>query len=199
MNVTLHPLGIALAVAFVGSMASLFRWMFAVPPALPHEVAVVSRSVTALQRILVPVTGKIESGRAVELACRLGTAQKAEIILAYVLEVPFTLSLETRLPREEAAGEEALRTARIIVEQHGLPATTKFLPHRYASAGIVYLAKEQMVDAIVLSANPRRVGSGEGIGRTCEEVLRQAPCEVILDRVPRRNAPPAARVAQGAS
>lgn len=187
MSITLHPLGIALAAVFVGAMALLFRWMFAVPPLVPHEVAAVSRSVAALQRILVPVSGKIESERAVELACRLGAAQKAEIILVYVIEVPFTLSLETRLPAEEARGEGALGTARFIAEQHDLPVTTKLLPHRYASAGIIHLAKEQAVDAIVISVGPRREGSGEGVGRTCEEILRRAPCEVIVDRVPRRS------------
>jgi len=189
MNVTLNPLGIVLAIIFVVSMGLLFRWMFNVPPAVPHEVAAVYRSVAALQRILVPVSGKIQSERAVELACRLGIAQKAEIILAYVMELPFTLSLDTRLPSEEARGQDALRTARLIVEQHGLPVTTKLIPHRYASAGIIHLAKEHMVDAIVMSAGVARPGSTEGVGRTAEEVIRRAPCEVILDRVPCRVVP----------
>lgn len=184
MNVTLHPLGITLAVIFVGSMGYLFRWMFAVPPMVPHEVAAVCHSVAALQRILVPVSGRTQSGRAVELACRLGGNQKAEIVLAYVLEVPFTLSLDTRLPQEEARGHEALQTARLIVEQHGLPVTTKLLPHRQASAGILHLAKEEMVDAIVMSAESDRPGSTVGVGRTCQEVLRRTPCEVILDKCP---------------
>jgi nucleotide-binding universal stress UspA family protein len=186
MSLTLHPLGIALAVIFVGSMALLFRWMFAVPPMVPREVAAVSHSVAAMQRILVPVSGKVQSGRAVELACRLGGTQKAEIVLAYVLEVPFTLSLETRLPNEEARAQEALQTAQLIVEQHGLPVTTKLLPHRQAHAGILHLAKEEMVDAIVMSAGSDRPGSTEGVGRTSQEVLRRAPCEVILDKYPVR-------------
>jgi nucleotide-binding universal stress UspA family protein len=189
MSVTLHPLGIALAVIFVGSMALLFRWMFNVPPVVPHEVAMVCHSVAALQRILVPVSGKLASERAVELACRLGLAQKAEIILAYVMEVPFTLSLETKVPAEEAKGQEALGTARLIVEQHGLPVTTKIVPHRYAAAGILYLAKEQAVDAIVMSAGAGLPGPAEGLGRTSQEVLRRAGCEVIVDKAPVRYLP----------
>ena len=182
MDVTLHPIGVALAVVFVGSMGLLFRWMFNVPPPVPHEVAAVWRSVAALQRILVPVSGKIASERAAELACRLGQPQKAEIILTYVVEVPFTLSLDAAMPAEEARGQQALRTAQIIVEQHGLPVRTKLIPHRYASAGILHVAKEEMVDAIVMGAG--RSGLGDGIGRTGNEVLRRAPCEVILDRLP---------------
>ena len=182
MTPTLHPLGISLAVVFALSMGLLFWWMFRVPPQVPHEVAVVFRSVAALQRILVPVSGKVTSERAVELACRLGQAQKAEIVLAYVIEVPFTLSLNTTLPDEEARGQEALRTARFIVQQHGLPVRTRIVPHRYAWDGILHLAREEQADAVVMSAGGGRPGS-EVLGRTSQEVIRRAECEVILEKV----------------
>lgn len=181
---TFNPIGIVLAIIFVASMALLFWWMFRVPPAVPHEVAVVRRSVAAMQRILVPVSSKVASERAVELACRLGAAQKSEILLTYVIEVPFTLSLGAAMPAEEAKGQEALRTARFIVEQHGLPVRTKLIPHRQAWSGILHLAQEEMVDAIVMSAGTGRPGQAEGIGRTAQEVLRRAECEVLIDRVP---------------
>ncbi len=181
---TFNPIGVFLAIIFVASMGLLFFWMFRVPPQVPREVAVVRRSVAAMQRIMVPVSGKIASERAVELACRLGEAQKAEIILAYIIEVPFTLSLGTSLPAEEARGQEALRTACFIVEQHGLPVKTKLIPHRYAWGGILRLAYEETVDAIVMSAVTGRPGTAEEMGRTPLEVLRRAKCEVILDKVP---------------
>jgi len=184
MTPIFHPLGIFLAVIFVTSMGLLFWWMFRVPPAVPHEVAMVRRSVTAMQRILVPVSGKIGSERAVELACRLGEAQKAEIVLVYIIEVPFTLSLGAPVPAEEARGQEALRTAQFIVEQHGLSARTKIIPHRYAWGGILHLTKEEMADAIVMSVGPGRPGLAEGMGRTAQEVIKRAECEVILDKVP---------------
>jgi nucleotide-binding universal stress UspA family protein len=179
---TFSLIGIFLAVIFVVSMGLLFYWMFRVPPAMPREVAAVRRSVTAMQRILVPVSGKIASERAVELACRLGEAQKAEIVLAYIIEVPFTLSLGTPVPTEEARGQEALRTAQFIVEQHALPVKTRLIPHRYAWGGILRLAKEEMVDAVVMSVGTGRPGLAEGMGRTAQEVLKRAECEVVLDK-----------------
>ncbi len=184
MTPTLHPLGIALAVVFGASMALLFWWMFRVPPQVPREVAAVRRSIAAMERILVPVSAKVSSERAVELACRLGGRQKAEIILAYVIEVPFTLSLGTPVPAEETRGEEALRTARFIVDQHALPVRTKLIPHRNAWDGILRLAREEQVDAVVMGAGVGRPGQGEGIGRTAQEVLRRAECEVIVDKLP---------------
>ncbi len=181
MTPVLNPIGIALAVVFIVAMGLLFFWMFRVPPPVPLEVAAVRRSVAAMQRILVPVSGRLASERAVELACRLGEAQKAEIILVYVIEVPFTLSLNTPMPAEEARGQEALRTARFIVEQHGLPVRTRLIPHRYAWDGILRLSREERADAIVMSVG--RGGPGdEVLGRTTQEVVRRAECEVILDR-----------------
>ena len=182
---TFNPIGVFLAIIFVASMGLLFCWMFRVPPQVPREVAVVRRSVAAMQRIMVPVSGRIASERAVELACRLGETQKAEIILAYIIEVPFTLSLGTLMPAEEAKSEEALRTARFIVEQHGLPVKTKIIPHRYVWGGILDLAREEMVDAIVMNVGTGRPGQEDGMGRTAQEVLRRAECEVILDKGPR--------------
>jgi len=185
MTVTLHPLGITLAIIFASSLILLLAWMFRVPPQVPQEVAAVCYSVAAMERILVPVSGKTSSERAVELACRLGEAQKAEVILTYVIEVPLTLALGSPMPQEEAKGQEALRTARLIVERHGLQATTKLIPHRKASAGIIDLATQEVVDAIVMASGKQRSGTvGESVGRTSQEVLRHAPCEVIVDRVP---------------
>jgi nucleotide-binding universal stress UspA family protein len=180
----LHPLGIGLALVFIVLMFSLFRWMFNVPPQLPYMVVKARQSVSALHRILVPTTSQLASERAVELACRLGETQKAEIILAYIVEVPFTLPLNVAMPAEQAKGQEALRTAQFIVEQHGLPARTKIIPDRYAWGGILQLARSERVDAIVMSVGTERLGLTDGLGRAAQEILKRAECEVILDRTP---------------
>lgn len=183
----LNPIGIALAVLFIFLMVNLFRWMFKVPPQLPPVVVKARRSVSAWQRILVPVTESVAAVRAVELACRLGEAQKAEIILLYVVEVPLTLSLNTPMPVEETKGQEVLQLARHIVEQHDLPFQMRMIPHRYIWGGILHMAHEHQVDAIVMSVGTGRPGSMDGMGRTAQEVLKRAECEVVLDRAPRRS------------
>ena len=124
---TFDPLGIVLAVVFVVALALLFWWMFRVPPPVPREVARAQSSVSALQRIVVPISGTPASDRAIELACRLGLAQRAEIVGVYVLEVPLTLGLDTHLPTQEARGQEVLTRARTLVELHGLPVRTRLL------------------------------------------------------------------------
>jgi nucleotide-binding universal stress UspA family protein len=177
----LNPIGIGLALLFVVLMVNLFRWMFRVPPPIPWSVVKARQSVSALHRILVPTTHDGASERAVELACRLGALQKAEIVLAYVVEVPFTLSLNTPLPAEESRGQDSLHTAQFIVQQHGLPVTTRLIPHRNLWGGIVHLAHEEQADAIVMGVDGG-TGQPEGIGRIAQEVVKWAECEVILDK-----------------
>ena len=182
--VTLHPIGIILALVFVGSMAGLFTWMFRVPPVVPQRVVQVRQSVSALDRILVPIVGAMASERAVELACRLGQSQKAEIILAHVIEVPFSLDLNAPLADMENRAREALETARFIVMQHGLPVRSRMLRNRLAADGILQVAREEDVDAIVVGLGFKRRPGPEQIGRTTAEIIRRAPCEVIIAKAP---------------
>ncbi len=183
-RVILHPIGILLALLFVGSMTGLFVWMFHVPPVVPHEVVRVRQSVSALNRILVPTVGAMASERAVELACRLGQAQKAEIILVHVIEVPFSLDLNAALPRMEEQARETLETAKFIVMQHGLPVRTRVLRNRLAADGILQAAREEDADAIVMGLGVKRRPGSDQIGRTTQEVIRRAPCEVIVAKAP---------------
>ncbi len=184
MALTLHPLGILLALIFVSCMTFLFLWMFRVPPARPLPVVMAVRSVTRIHRILVPVVETTASERAVELACRLGRDQKAEVVLAFVKVVPMSLPLEAPMANVEAAGRQALETAKFIVNQHNLAAKTRILPHRTAADGILRIAREENVDAIILGVDEHQHAIPGPMGRTVTDVMRKASCEVILDKVP---------------
>lgn len=181
-------LGLILALAFAGSMGGLLWWMLHPPAPVPAAVAKARRSVDALKRILVPTVGAPYSERGVELACRLGQDQKAEIVLTYVLEVPRTLPLGTPLPRDEARAEEALKRARDIVAVHGLHAIAKVERAREAAEGILHAARDHDCDLIVMGIRPV-VGAQEILGRTTNVLLRGAPCEVIVDKPPLEGRP----------
>jgi len=183
-HAVLSPIGIGIAILFAVLMISLFSWMFSVPPASPLPVIKARHSVSALHHILVPVSADVSSEGAAELACRLGASQKAEITLVSVVEVPFTLPLNAPLREQYAKGEEALRTAEFIVRQHGLPAHRKSIPARYAWGGILNLARQEAVDAIVMSAGHGEPSAPDGLSRTARELIKRAQCEVILAKMP---------------
>ncbi|MDB4970749.1 MAG: hypothetical protein JWN44_6438 [Myxococcales bacterium] len=183
-TLTLHPLGILIAGVFALSMGGLMWWMLHPPAEMQASVAKAMHGVSAVHRILVPVRGSSYNERAVELACRLGSDQEAEIIAAYVIEVPLALPLSTPLPAEEKRAQEVLARAREIIEHHGLPARTEVRRERDVARGILRVAQEQDVGMVVLGINPKNLAAGESVGKTTEQLLRKSHIEVIVDMHP---------------
>ncbi len=179
-----HPLGIFLALFFLIVLISTLMWMLRVPRPVPMEVARAVYSVEAARCIVVPIVEGIYSERAVELACRLGERQHARLVLVHVLEVPYTVPLDTPLPDLEARGQRALETARFIAIQHGLKPEIRLVRHRSAPEGILSVARQVGADQIIMGIGLKRRASSDGLGRTVHEVMRRASCEVIVAKAP---------------
>jgi nucleotide-binding universal stress UspA family protein len=183
-SLTLHPLGIVLATGFGLTVAGLLWWMLHPPAPMQAAVARAMRGVSAVRKILVPVRGSSYNERAVELACRLGTDQRAEIIACHVVEVPLALPLSTPLPPEEARGGEILERAKAIIESHGLPARSVMQRERDVARGVLRVAQDEDVDMVVIGINPKNLAAGESVGRATEQLLRRSHIEVIVDMHP---------------
>lgn len=182
-QVQASPLGIAIAVVFAVSMAALLIWMFRVPRPVTAEVAKARRSLDAASLILVPTTHAPYSRRGVELACRLAQEHRAEILLIYVIEVPRTLQLDAPLGKAEQEGQEALDTAREVVELHNLPVETLVWRAREAGEGIIAAAQDHRADLIVMGIASRKEHAHRW-GRTAETLLHRSPIEVVFDKLP---------------
>ena len=180
----LNPWGILLALTFALLMASLLYWMFKVPAPMAQAVAHARRSVSGIKRILVPTRGAEHDERAVELACRLGQEQKSEIILAYVLEIPLTLSLGTALPDEEEKANKAMERSLEIVKVHHLQGASRVERDRDAGRGILRTAKDLDVALIVIGMNPARSHFADPLGSTTETLLRRAHFDALVDEHP---------------
>jgi nucleotide-binding universal stress UspA family protein len=183
-DLTFHPLGIALAATFLSSLIILFRWMFSVPPSAPMQVINVKQTVSNLNRIIVPLIESIASERAVELACRLASDQKSEIILAFVIPVPLSLSLDAALPNMEENARRVLDTGEFMVKQHKLKCQKRTVRDRSAAHGILQLARTVDADVIVLGTGTHERRNFWELGQTVGELLRRAPCEVIIAKAP---------------
>ena len=139
-------------------------------------------AVTSLQRIIVPVIDTVSSERAVEMACRLGRPQQAEIELVHVVEVPLTRSLSDVDAPARAKGEKALQLGQAIASRHGMRSRARLLFERSATHGILRVAREEEVDLIVMAFGEKRRPDPSEFSPTMRDVLRNAPCEVLIDQ-----------------
>ena len=176
-------LGSLLAFIFAGSMGTLLWWMFHVPKAIPLAAAKARRAVGAIRRILVPTSGTLHSERGIELACRLGEEQKAEIYLIHVIEVPRTLPLGAPMPEAETKAENIVKEGETIISLRGLQAKGEVRRGRVAGEEIIRAAKDWEADLIVMGIRSTIRMAQEVFGHTCDLVVRRAPCEVIVDKL----------------
>lgn len=182
MELTATAFSLIALVALMVAMGLL--WFMRRTPKLTPDVVEARKSVSSVRRILVPIRGFIFEERAVELACRLGEDQDSEIVLAYVLEVPLTLSLGTAMPEEEEKARQALERSANLVRAHRLTPVERVARDRDAGRGILKVAKELDVDLVVVGLDPNRGLAIQPIGPTTETLLRRADIEVIIDRPP---------------
>jgi nucleotide-binding universal stress UspA family protein len=186
MPLVIHPLGALIAFGFVLSMILLMSWMLWVPKPVAQTVARARRSVGGVRRILVPLEGGVTSDRAVELACRLGREQHADIYLAYIIEIPRTRALNTPLHEGESGqARQTLRFAEQIVKLNRLRAVTMVERAREVSEGILRLSNEVQPDLLVIGM-PSLYSTVRGLAGTLamENILRRASCEVLVSKMP---------------
>jgi len=119
------------------------------------------------------------------LACQLATEKKSSIDGLYVIEVPLNLPLDARLTAERERAAKVLATAARVADAF----KTRFTPHvvtaRQAGRAIVEEAQTRRAEVIIMgTARKRRIGNLV-FGRTTDYVVDHAPCEVLLNIVPR--------------
>ncbi|MFA4965174.1 MAG: universal stress protein [Thermoleophilia bacterium] len=136
-------------------------------------------------QILVPIVGSRVSDEMMVLACQLAAEKEAAIHALYVIEVPINLPLEAQLTRERERADGVLAAAAAIAGQFNVKLTPIVVTARSAGRAIVEAAESQRSEVIILGAvHKRRVGEVV-FGRTMQYVLQNAPCEVLIDLVPK--------------
>jgi nucleotide-binding universal stress UspA family protein len=185
VTLVLSPLGITVAVAFTVGLAGTLGWMLRVPPPAPRGATSTVRSVQSIRKVLVPIIDLGASVRAVELAARLNQGHKAEMVIVYVHEIPLQAPLAMPEPVDPKI-QRALDAAAFIAMQHAIEPRTKVNVARQAGHRIVEIAREEGVDLIVMGISHVNRPNEGTLGRIAEHVMRNAPCEVVVDRVPRQ-------------
>lgn len=180
---------------------------------LTKRVTVTERALTKqipqieFANILVPVFGTEFDDDIVATAGRLAAAEPvgrrrargtSKMAVVYVIEIPLTLPLDAKLPREkEERARRALERAREVGEEYeDVAVSTEVIRARKVGAGILEAARRGSAEAIVIGGEPPskiRGGATIGgigaakpaeIGAATEYVLKKAPCRVLLTAPP---------------
>jgi APA family basic amino acid/polyamine antiporter len=179
---------------------------------LTKRVSVTERALTKqvpeveYSNILVPVFGTRFDDDIVATAGRLAAAEagtpkggpRSRLDVVYVIEVPLSLPLDAKLPKErEEQARRALERAREVGEEYeDVEVTTDVIRARKVGAGILEAARRSNAEAIVIGGEPPTKIRGGGvlggigaakpeeIGAATEYVLKKAPCKVLLTAPP---------------
>ncbi|HUJ62249.1 MAG TPA: universal stress protein [Kofleriaceae bacterium] len=141
-----------------------------------------------LKRILVPVDHSPGSDGIVEYACMVARGMTASLTFMHVYEPPNELvglvphaTVSGELAAERAAGGEVLERAIAISRASGVaPVDTVLERGSPAYRAIVAHARQGKFDLIVMGTHGRSGLSRWVMGSVAEQVLRHAPCPVLL-------------------
>ncbi len=148
-----------------------------VPPSMQADVD--------YDRILVPVVGTRIADEMMVLGCQLATEKNSAIDALYVIEVPINLPVDAALPEQRARAERVLGAAGLIAEQFKVHFDPIIVTARHAGRAIVQEAAERRSEVIILGTVKKRRIADRAFGGTVDHVIDHAPCEVLLNLVPR--------------
>jgi amino acid transporter/nucleotide-binding universal stress UspA family protein len=148
-----------------------------VPPSMQEDID--------YDQILVPITGTWISDEMMVLACQLATEKNSAIDGVYIIEVPLNLPLDARLVDERARAERVLKAAGVIADQFKIKFTPHVVTARQAGRAICETAAELRSEVIIVGTTRKRRIGNLVFGRTTDFVLDHAPCEVLLNLVPK--------------
>jgi APA family basic amino acid/polyamine antiporter len=136
-------------------------------------------------QILVPIVGSRITDEMMVLACQLATEKQSSIDGLYVIEVPLNLPLDARLVNERVKAEKVLAMAGRVADAFKVKFTPHVITARQAGKAIVEEAIERRSEVIILGTMRKRRIGNIVFGRTSDFVLDHAPCEVLLNLVPK--------------
>jgi nucleotide-binding universal stress UspA family protein len=150
-----------------------------------HERNVKSKETPlSFKSILVPVNATEASMIAVEFACNIARRSRGKVHVVHVIEVKRALPLDADLTEEAQRGEEILSQAEIAARRQDFEVEGDLLQARDAGHAIVDEAVERMADAIIVGVPYRKPFGEFELSKVPAHVLKTAPCEVILLRMP---------------
>ncbi len=180
--IEVHLIGVLLALAVLASISATLYWMLHPPVSTAERAAVVTeRDVDEMMGgIIVVYSTEIHSEHMMSLACRVARRERAQLLAAYVIEVPHTLPVNAEMPAEHRQALGVLQIAESIARKNNVEIRTEVVRARQVAAGALELAKTTDAHLILLGAYREGRYAGAPLGRPIEVIASQANCDVLI-------------------
>lgn len=132
-----------------------------------------------IKNILVPTKGGAET-ETVQMACEIAKVHGAKVTAIHLVQVPYSLPLESPMPYRLLIGESILQRAEAIAREFGVEIETEILRARQIDDTILQYLEEKEFDLLVLGAVKSQDDPHAGLGIITERILRAAPCRVFV-------------------
>jgi nucleotide-binding universal stress UspA family protein len=174
--------GVLIAFGVLAAISATLYWMLH-PPSTTAERAAseTEREVEEIiGSVIIVFSQEIHSEHMMSLAVRLARRERAELLAAYIIEVPHTLPLDAEMEREHREALGVLQIAESIGRKNNVEIKTDISPARNVAQGVLELAKRKDAHLIVLGAYREGRYTGAPMARAIETVAAQATCDVLI-------------------
>ncbi|MCH9630689.1 MAG: Putrescine transporter PotE [Chlamydiia bacterium] len=132
------------------------------------------------KHILVPTRGGAQT-ETVQTACEIAKQHKSDITAIFIIQIPFSVSINTPLFHEMKEAESALKRAEAIAREFGVDIHTKIVRARSVPKAILSLLQDEQFDLLVLGATIPDTGTFvRGLGPIADDIIKDSPCRVYI-------------------
>jgi nucleotide-binding universal stress UspA family protein len=167
----------------IAAVVGLTLWWMLHPPA-SYVQQIAAQAESELERmvgsIIVVFSPEINSGHMMALAVKLARGERSELLVIYVIEVPYTLPPTAEMPEEERTALDALGAAETIANANNVTVRTETIKARSTTQAVIDVAKREKANLIILGSYREGKYTGAPLGRTIEEIASDAKCDVLI-------------------
>ena len=174
--------GMILAFTVLAAISATLYWMLHPPSTTAERAArATERDVDEIiGSVIIVFSQEIHSEHMMSLAVRLARRERAELLAAYIIEVPHTLPLDAEMEREHREALGVLQVAESIGRKSNVEIKTDISPARNVAQGVLELAKRKDAHLIVLGSYREGKYAGAPMARSIETIAAQATCDVLI-------------------
>ena len=177
-----HVIGVLAGFFVVFSVSGTIWWMLHPPKTKADKAARAAEAELKemVGSVIVVFSEDIHSESMMVLAARLARREKAELLAAYVIEVPLILPEGASTPEEDRVALDVLATAEAIAQANGIQLRKETIHARQISSAVLDLAKREEAHLLIMGSFREGKYMGAPLGRAIEQIATHAKCDVLI-------------------